>query len=186
MKKVLETLMVLTILLVFGNGTLAGEPKEQAGTKDTVLMEKKAKGGAVDSQAPASCKCLETKDFSATGLLEKAYNSVQEDEWDKAIDVCKKVAGDLKDHEKKCKCQQLTDYQQIIQAFQKYAEGGRDLDNSDKPNCEKVLRLYNEAISTLKEAGGHLGIGKARKLAEEIQNYASEEKEFAEDECKGI
>ena len=184
MKKVLETLMVLTILLVFGNGILAEEPKE----KSAVLMEKKAKDGKADSQVPASCKCLETKDFSASGLLEKAYNSVQENEWDKAIDDCKKVAADLKNQEKKCLCggHQLTQYQKIVKSFQQYAEGGKDLDDSDKPNCEKVLKLYNDAISTIKDTIPQIGNLKVRKLAEEIQNYASEEKEFAEDECKGL
>jgi len=140
MKKVLQTLMVLTVLLIFGSALLAEEPKN---VKDSAtLMEKKAKGGKADSQVQPGCGCLETKGFSASGLLEKAYNSVQEDEWDKAIDVCKKVQADLKEHEKKCKCQQLIDFQRIVKSFGDYAEAGRDLDNSDKPNCDKVLKLY--------------------------------------------
>lgn len=178
MRSLFSKLLVLALLLTFTSKLLAEEAKKEeakqaAPTKEATLKEKKA----------SPCNCLDTKDFSVTNTVAKAYRSVEEDEWKKAIQACKDAVTSIKEHEKKCKCDEVPEYRKIVEAFQKYAEGGEHLDSAEEPDCPFALKVYDEAIKKLGESIPKIFDEKTRKDATNIKEYAQEERQFVQDEC---
>ena len=151
----------------------AEKPLEQAVEKDSNLQARKA-------QTKPACVCLQP----AADLLNKAYGSIEEDEWTKAIKICKDSIVTIKNLEKTCKCSEISDYKKIIEAFLKYAEGGNHLDGAEDPNCPLALKLYADAIKMLDESIQKVSDEKIKSNAKNIKEYAVEEEQFVKDECQ--
>lgn len=177
MRSLFLKLVVLVSMLTFTGSLLAQEVKKEEGKAEKEplkLMEKKA---------AKKCDCLDTKDFSVTKTVSKAYKSVEEDEWKKAIQSCKDAVASIKEHEKKCKCDEVIEYRKIVEGFQKYAEGGEHLDSAEEPDCPFALKVYDEAIKKLDDSISKVSDEKTKKDATNVKEYALEERQFVQDEC---
>ncbi len=126
------------------------------------------------------CPCLKP----AIEAVQKAYSSLEEDEWPGAIKICKDTIELIKILSKTCKCPEVASYQKITEAFLKYAEGGNHLDGADEPNCPFALKLYTDAIAFLKESTPKITNQEVKTNATNIQEYAEEELQFVKDECQ--
>jgi len=127
------------------------------------------------------CACLKP----GVDSIQKAYASLEEDEWPNAIKTCKDTIDAIKILSKTCKCPEVAVYQKVAEAYLKYAEGGNHLDGADEPNCTYALKLYDEAISSLKGALPKITNAQVKENANSIWEYAVEEQQFVQDECKG-
>ena len=169
--KLRNLLITITIFLVFtaliNNISQAQEP-----SKETHLQERKAQ--------KASCPCAKP----AIDSIQKAYTTVEEDEWGKAIKACKDAIASISNLAKTCKCPEVDAYRKVAEAFLKYAEGGNHLDGADEPNCPFALKLYTDAISLLKDAIPNISNEAVIQNANNIQEYAKEEQQFVKDECQ--
>ncbi len=133
-------------------------------------------------QAPQAeeCPCLKP----AIDVVQKAYSALEEDEWPDAIKVSKDAITTIKTLAKTCKCPEVAAYQQVTESFLKYAEGGNHLDGADEPNCPFALKLYIDAIASLKDAIPKIINTDVKSNATNIKEYAEEELQFVKDECQ--
>ncbi len=163
-------LVIVSIIFYLGNVSFAQEVAPVQ--KDAKLMEKKAK--------KADCVCAKP----AVDLIKKAYASVEEDEWKKAIAVCKGTITSINNLSKTCKCPEMAVYKKIAEAFLKYSLGGDHLDGADEPDCNLAKGLYGDSIKFLEEALPNTENEKIREYARAVLDYAKEEQAFVKDECQ--
>lgn len=179
MKKFLVLLVILMFLTLGGitsSNVLAQEAAPpQAAPAEPVKKEAQEEPKAASS----SCKCLEP----ATSAINKAYASVEEDEWNVAIKTCKNSVDAIKELAKTCKCPEVAIYQSIAEAFLKYSEGGNHLDTVDEPDCPYATKLYSEAIRALADVIPKIQDQGVKTKASDVKEYAEEEQEFVKDEC---
>ncbi len=184
MKNLLFTLVFSALLFTTntGNISIAQEAKpveikpEPAMTEQAMTEQGMAEP---EKKADSGCTCLKP----ATDAVEKSYGSVEEDEWEKAIKACKDSVVAIKNLAKTCKCPEVAEYQKIIEAFQKYAEGGSHLDGAEQPDCPFALGLYASTIKSLNESIAKISDEKIKEYATNIKEYAEEEEEFVKSEC---
>lgn len=186
MRNLLFIFIVSVLLFTANKLTLAQEPaKPEAMTEAApAAMTEVAPVEAMaepEKKADPACACLKP----AIDAVEKAYGSVEEDEWEKAIKTCKDSVTSIKTLSKTCKCPELPEYQKTAEAFQKYAEGGSHLDGAEEPNCPFALKLYSETIKSLGESASKISDAKVKEYAGNVKDYAEEEEEFVKSECTG-
>src|SRR3989338_3564856 len=158
LRNLFSIFIVLILTICLNNILLAQEamsPPEQAPApeaKPEVMAEVKQEvkpEAMTDAMAEAKklpeCPCLKP----ATEALGKAYISIEEDEWPKAIKTCKDSIQAIKNLGTTCKCPEVAEYQKIVEAFLGYAQGGDYLDGTEKPDCEKARKMYGDTISAL-------------------------------------
>lgn len=199
MKKLLFILVVLISVLTANNISMAqdvAKPKPadspkavepKAVEKESNLQDRKVQKvpapeiqKAPQAQKAPECACAKP----AKDALEKAYGSIEEDEWVKAIKACKDAGVTIKGIGKTCNCPEVTVYQKVVEAFQKYAEGGNHLDGAESPNCPYALKLYSDAIDILTTSLDQIPDDKIKEKVKNVKEYASEEQQFVKDECQ--
>lgn len=185
MKNLFFIFIVSVLLFTANKLTLAQEPaKPEAMTEAAPVAMTEAVPEAMaepEKKVDPACACLKP----AADAVEKAYSSVEEDEWEKAIKACKDSVTAIKNLAKTCKCPELPEYQKTAEAFQKYAEGGSHLDGAEEPNCPFALKLYSETIKSLGEATTKISDEKVKEYVSNVKDYAEEEEEFVKSECAG-
>ena len=145
--------------------------------KESKLMDKKnQKKQAVESGA---CTCLQP----AIDAIQKAYSSLEEDEWPKAIGECKNTIATINNLSKSCTCEEVNAYKTAADAFLKYAEGGNHLDGADEPDCPYALKTYSASIAGLQSAQDKITDKGVKTSVKNILEYAQEEELFVKDEC---
>lgn len=151
-------------------------------------QEKKSTSGVQQAQKPQAD--LKTKTSECTchkpgvDALQKAYASLEEDEWPSAIKACREAIAALATLSKTCKCPDVTVFQKIADAYLKYAEGGNHLDGVEDPNCPYALKLYDEVLSLLNDSIPKVISIDVKTSAKNIQEYAEEERQFVREECE--
>ena len=173
-------LFVLIVSALFfttntNNLVLAEEQAKPAEVKPTA----EAKSAPAEKKVEPTCPCLKP----ATDAVEASYSSVEEDEWEKIIKTCKDSVTAIKTLSKTCKCPEVAEYQKIVEAFQKYAEGGSHLDGTEEPDCPFALKLYADTIKSLNESIPKISDEKVKEYATNVKDYAQEEEEFVKSEC---
>lgn len=148
-----------------------------AASQAPAIAEPKAE---IKAKVDDVCPCLKP----GIDLIQKVYNSLEEDEWKDAENAAKNAQTFIKNLATTCKCPEVTSYQKIAEAYLKYAQGGNHLDGADQPNCPFALKLYSDAISNLKEAIPNITNAEVKTSATNIQDYADEELQFVKDECE--
>lgn len=125
------------------------------------------------------CECL----GPAIDAAQKAYTSLEEDEWPVAIETVKKSIETVKNLSKDCACPEVIAYQKVLEGFLKYAEGGNHLDNVDEPDCPYVTKLYASAKELL-NASEKISNEQVKANAKDVNEYIAEETDFLEEECQ--
>lgn len=139
----------------------------------------------VKPQADLKAKTTEcTCHKPGTDALQKAYASLEEDEWPSAIKACKEAITAIANLSKTCKCPEVIVFQKIADAYLKYAEGGNHLDGAEDPNCPYALKLYDEVLSLLSDSIPKVTSIDVKTNAKNIQEYAEEERQFVREECE--
>lgn len=150
--------------------TLTATPSPQAQELNKDLLEKKA----------AECACAKP----ASDAIQKAYASLEEDEWSAAIKSSTDTLNSINTLSAKCKCPEVAIYQNVAKAFLNYAKGGNLLDGEDNPDCKKAKELYDTAISLLKDSIPKITNQEVKTNTTNIKEYAEEELQFVKDECE--
>ena len=185
MKRLLLTLMALLFLLVLTNNVSWAQEAKKENVK-APPESKAAEGTSKESTLKVRkepCTCLDTKDFSTTATVVNSFKRIEEDEWDEAIAALTASINLIKEHGKKCKCPEVVTYQQVIEAFKDYAEGGKHLDNVDKPDCAFATSKYGKCIKTLSESLKKIDDENLKKIINEVLSWAKEEYDFVKTEC---
>lgn len=128
----------------------------------------------------ATCPCLEP----GVEPIQKAYLSLEEDEWPAAIKVCTDTQKAINDLAKTCKCPEVAVYQNIAKGYLNYAKGGNILDGDDSPDCKVALKLYDEAIKLLSDSIPKITNLPVKTNTQNIRDYCKEELDFVKDECQ--
>ena len=183
MKSPKNLLVILLALLIsflvndFSFAETAPPLKDTTVKKQVVDMSKEqtveAKGGI--------CDCLK----GAIDSIQKAYVSLEEDEWPAAIKTTKDAIGITSMLAKTCTCPETMAYQKIAEAYLKYAEGGNHLDGADEPDCPYATKLYSDAIILLDTYISQITNPAVQENAKDVEGYVKEEKEFVDEECGG-
>lgn len=118
-------------------------------------------------------------------IIDKAYLSLEEDEWSSAIKVCTDAVNTVKNLAVTCTCLDAPLYKAVAQAFLNYAKGGDILDGEKEPDCTLANKLYTDAIKSLEESVPKIKDVKLKTNVESIRDYCKEELEFVKDECSG-
>ncbi|GEM_PF-7118037 len=162
---------VVTQNVVFAEkeSTLLDRKKQQK--KPTQPQAQPVEGGA--------CACLKP----AIDAIQKAYSSLEEDEWPKAIGECKNTIATINNLAQSCTCEEINAYKSTADAFLKYAEGGNHLDGADEPDCPYALKTYSASISGLQGAKDKILDKNVKTSVKNILEYAQEEELFVKDEC---
>ena len=186
MKSVKNLIIILIIFMVSGvcnysyaqtapatmtNMTAQVAPAEKK--LDAVQQPTEAKSGL--------CACLK----GAMDAIQKAYVSIEEDEWPTAIKSTKDAISTIGTVSKTCTCPETIAYQKVAEAYLKYAEGGNHLDGAEEPDCPYATKLYSDAITLLDAYIPKITNAAVKGNAEDIQSYVKEEKEFVDEECGG-
>ena len=179
-KNLLIILLALLISLLVNNFSFA---ETAPPTKDTTVKKQivdppkeqtvEAKGGI--------CDCLK----GAVDSIQKAYVSLEEDEWPTAIKITKDTINTINTLSKTCTCPEIIAYQKVAEAYLKYTEGGNHLDGADEPDCPYATKLYSDAIVLLEIYGPKITNPAVKENAEDVKGYVKEEKEFVDEECGG-
>ena len=127
------------------------------------------------------CDCLK----GAIDAIQKSYVSLEEDEWPAAIKATKDAINTISALSKTCACPETVAYQNIADAYLKYAEGGNHLDGAEEPNCPYATKLYSDAITLFETYIPKISNTTVKGNAEDIKEYVKEEKEFVDEECGG-
>ena len=127
------------------------------------------------------CDCLK----SAIDSIQKAYVSIEEDEWPTAIKTTKDAISTINTLSKTCACPETVAYEKIAEAYLKYAEGGNHLDGAEEPNCPYATKLYSDAIILLETYIPKITNPAVKENSEDVKGYVKEEKEFVDEECGG-
>ena len=125
------------------------------------------------------CDCLK----GAIDSIQKAYASLEEDEWPTAIKITKDTISTISAISKTCACPETIAYEKIAEAYLKYAEGGNHLDGAEEPNCPYATKLYSDAITLLETYIPKITNPAVKGNSEDIKEYVKEEKEFVDEEC---
>lgn len=181
-RSLLIAILVLVSTAITNSSTFAQNEKNAKSTSTPAVTEAGKEGDlqARKAQKASGCNCLQP----ASDAVQKAYVSIEEDEWVKAIKTCKDSISAIKTLSKTCKCPEVAEYQKIVEAFSKYAEGGNHLDGAEKPNCPYALKLYDDATAILKDSIEKVSEEKVKTNAKNILEYAKEEQQFVKDECQ--
>ena len=182
-------LVVLFILLISSainiNSSFA-ETAPAAKKPEAVPVVKKqvVQPETAPAQGTASgiCGCLK----GAIDSIQKAYVSLEEDEWPTAIKATKDAIASINTVSKDCACPETIAYQKIAEAYLKYAEGGNHLDGAEEPDCPYATKLYSDAITLLETYIPKISNGAVKENADDIKGYVKEEKEFVDEECGGV
>lgn len=129
----------------------------------------------------SACNCQKP----VLDIIDKAYLSLEEDEWSNAIKVCTDAVNTVKNLAVTCTCLDVPLYKGIAQAFLNYAKGGDILDGEKEPDCTLANKLYTDAIKSLEESIPKIKDVKLKTNVESIRDYCKEELEFVKDECSG-
>src|SRR3989338_5310466 len=109
---------LLIVLLIFFVSSVANVSFAQTGSAP--------KKEAAPSQGTGGiCDCLK----GAIDSIQKAYVSLEEDEWPTAIKATKDAITSINTITKNCACPETIAYQKIAEAYLKYAEGENHLDD---------------------------------------------------------
>ena len=178
-----KNLLIILFLFTLGNAAafaqVTAQPKQTQTPAPQTDLQAGSTQGTQQTKKPDECACLQP----AVDAVQKAYTSVEEDEWAAAIKTCKETIESVKTLSKTCRCPEVAYYQKILNAYLKYAEGGSHLDGTDEPNCPYALKLYDEALILLKESIPKITSLEVKTNAKSIQEYAEEEQQFVKDEC---
>ena len=179
-KNLLVILLALLISLLVSKFSFAetAPPAKDTTVKKQVIDPSKeqaveAKGGI--------CDCLK----GAVDSIQKAYVSLEEDEWPAAIKTTKDAISTINTVAKTCACPETMAYQKIAEAYLKYAEGGNHLDGADEPDCPYATKLYSDAIILLDAYISQITNPAVQENAKDVEGYVKEEKEFVDEECGG-
>src|SRR3989338_8368754 len=153
------------------------KPQAAPVIKKQVAQPEAAQGTATSG----ICGCLK----GAIDSIQKAYVSLEEDEWPAAIKATKDAIAAINTVSKDCACPETIAYQKIAEAYLKYAEGGNHLDGAEEPNCPYATKLYSDAITLLETYIPKITNLAVKENAEDIKGYVKEEKEFVDEECGG-
>ena len=152
---------------------------------ETATPKKEITKTAVKEQiAPVKaglCDCLK----GAIDAIQKAYVSLEEDEWQAAIKITKDAINTINTVSKNCTCPETIAYQKIADAYLKYAEGGYHLDGTEAPNCPYATKLYSDAIASLETYIPKISNATVKGNAGDVKEYAIEEEQFVKEECGG-
>ena len=152
------------------------------GKKPTNTVTPQPAASALKAQvAPEVSKC--NCSGPAVDAIQKAYVSLEEDEWPAAIKSCTNALAVVANLQKTCKCPEINDYKNITQGFLNYAKGGNFLDGQEDPNCDAVTKLYLEGIKLLDDTLPKIRDQKLKENVQNIRDYSKEELEFVKDEC---
>lgn len=134
---------------------------------------------AQNESKSTACTCLKP----GIDAIQKAYASLEEDEWPKAITECKNAIAAINSLSKTCTCDEVNAYKSAADSFLKYAEGGNHLDGADEPDCPYALKTYSSSITGLQSALGKILDKDVKTSVKNILEYAQEEELFVKDEC---
>lgn len=149
-------------------------------TKDTKEGAKEVIKDAKEAVKPSGpCDCAKP----GIEAVQKSYDSLEEDDWTNAIKVCKDAQKNVEGLKKTCKCPELDSYGKVAVAYENYATATNELDNSEKIDCPKVIKLYEGAIKLLDEAVSKISDDTVKEQIGDIKEYSEEELEYAKDEC---
>ena len=164
----------LALFIAFGVTTelYASTQNKESNLMDRKNQKKQTTEGNV-------CACLKP----GTEAIQKAYASLEEDEWPKAITECKNTITVISSLSKTCTCNEVNAYKTAADSFLKYAEGGNHLDGADEPDCPYALKTYSSSISGLKDILEKITDKDVKTSVKNILEYAQEEELFVKDEC---
>ena len=160
------------------------KPAPQAAVKKQVVPDAPKEQAPKEQTAGVKdglCGCLK----GAIDAIQKAYISLEEDEWQAAIKTTKDTINTINTLSKTCACPETVAYQKVAEAYLKYAEGGNHLDGAEEPNCPFATKLYSDAIVLLDAYIPKISNAVIKENAEDIRGYVKEEKEFVDEECSG-
>lgn len=174
MKRVIISLLTLVVFSASSNGqTLsptpspspqAASPSPQPTTQGKVTI----------------CPCLQP----AIDAIQKAYASLEEDEWKAAIKTATDAQTAIANLGMTCMCPDVAVYQNVASGFLNYAKGGNILDGEDEPNCMAALKLYEDAIKLLNDSISKIAEQDVKSNVGNIRDYCKEELDFVKDECQ--
>lgn len=139
-------------------------------------VEPKAK----TAQKETVCNCIEP----AVTAIQKAYTSLEEDEWPSAIKISTDALNLVSSLSKTCMCPEVNIYQNVAKAYLNYAKAGNLLDGQDEPDCVVAKKLYEDVISWLGNSIPQILNTEISANAKNIQEYAKEELQFVKEECE--
>ena len=183
-----KRLILIASLVFFISMNLFSFAQEQATEKSTEappvkLPEQKivqpAELKAKPQAKETACACLE----AGIALVQKAYISLEEDEWPVAIKNSSDALDSINKLSKTCKCPELPIYQNIAKAYLNYAKAGNLLDGEEEPNCKVAKKLYQDSINWLEKSITKVAT-EVSSNAKSIKDYATEELQFVIDECE--
>ncbi len=176
MKSIKSILIVLIIFLV------SSINYSSAQTAPAAMTDMAAPAAASPPSAKSGvCDCLK----GSIEAIQKAYVSLEEDEWPTAIKTTKDAIAVINTVSKNCTCPETLAYQKLAEAYLKYAEGGNHLDGAEEPDCPYATKLYSDAITLLETFIPKITNPSVKENAEDIKGYVKEEKEFVDEECGG-
>ena len=156
-------------------------PAPAAVVKKQVTQTETPKEQAVEVKKSGLCDCLK----GAIDSIQKAYLSIEEDEWPTAIKTTKDAISAINTVSKTCACPETVAYEKIAEAYLKYAEGGNHLDGAEEPDCPYATKLYSDAITLLETYVPKITNPAVKENSEDVKGYVKEEKEFVDEECGG-
>ncbi len=172
MKSVKNLLVVLLALFIsFSAWNISSA--QTAPVKKDITVAAQVKGGL--------CDCLK----GASNVLADSFQKLEEDEWNVAIKAIKGAINTINTIAKTCACPEIIAYQNIAEAYLKYAQGGNHLDGAEEPDCPYATKLYSDAITLLEKYIPQITNPAIKENAEDIKGYLKEEKEFVDQECNG-
>ena len=175
-------LVLIALILFLTVGPSFGQPKNiedkkpqaeiKKGEEPTITKEQMERKGGL-------CACLQP----AIDVVQKAYTSLEEDEWPTAIKICKDAITLVKNLSLTCKCPEIESYKKLSEAYLKYAEGGNHLDGAETPNCPYAKKLYSDGIKLIDESLSKVTRAEVKAGAGNIREYLEEEQQFVDEEC---
>ncbi len=188
-KNLLVILLALIISLFANNFSFAQTAPAKKATAPAAVIKKEVT--KTETTTTTKEQVIEVKDGlcgclkGAVDAIQKAYVSLEEDEWPAAIKATKDAINTINTLSKTCACPETVAYQKISEAYLKYAEGGNHLDGAEEPNCPFATKLYSDAITLLDAYIPKISNASVKENAEDIKGYVKEEKEFVDEECSG-
>ena len=186
MRSIKNAMIVLVIFLVssinnYSSAETAPDVKPDMAVQQAPAVKKQIvqPGADVKDIKNGICDCLK----GTIDAIQKAYVSLEEDEWPAAIKSTKDAIAVINTVSKDCTCPETQAYQKIAEAYLKYAEGGSHLDGAEEPDCPYATKLYSDAITLLETFIPKITNSAVKENAEDIKGYVKEEKEFVDEEC---
>ncbi len=170
--KSLKNLLIVLLALLISFSVKSFSFAETAPVKKEVSVKKQV------TQSPL-CDCLKV----AIDSIQKAYVTIEEDEWPAAIKTIKATIATIDALSKTCACPEIKAYQEIAKAYLEYAEGSDRFDGADEPDCLYVKKRYSDAISLLNKYIPEITDPAVQENAKGVKEDAEEEERFVEEEC---